>query len=153
MPCGNFISKNLKLVLCIFINCLPEVFFSLTRMKQIDIGEGHALVVRENGVYTAVGHKCTHYGAPLIKGSLVNGKVRCPWHGACFNVKTGDIEDFPGLDSIPKFKVCVTLLIQGHGPGNMNEQGILYQMKGFNGVVASGLFTLYGFRMYSSELI
>ena len=75
-------------------------------MRQIDIGDGgHALLVRENGAYTAVGHKCTHYGAPLIKGSLMNGRVRCPWHGACFNVHTGDIEDFPGLDSIPKFEV------------------------------------------------
>jgi len=32
--------------------------------------------------------------------------VRCPWHGACFSIKSGDIEDFPGLDSIPKFDVC-----------------------------------------------
>lgn len=75
-------------------------------MRQIDIGDGgHALLVRENGAYTAVGYKCTHYGAPLIKGSLMNGRVRCPWHGACFNTTTGDIEDFPGLDSIPKFEV------------------------------------------------
>lgn len=84
---------------------LPKSFIS--RMRQIDIGDsGHALLVRENGAYTAVGHKCTHYGAPLVKGSLVNGLVRCPWHGACFNVHTGDIEDFPGLDNIPKFQVC-----------------------------------------------
>jgi nitrite reductase/ring-hydroxylating ferredoxin subunit len=75
-------------------------------MRQIDIGDGgHALLVRENGAYTAIGHKCTHYGAPLVKGSLMNGRVRCPWHGACFNVQTGDIEDFPGLDCIPKFEV------------------------------------------------
>ncbi|XP_074637189.1 apoptosis-inducing factor 3-like isoform X1 [Acropora palmata] len=77
-------------------------------MKTIDIGEtGKALLVRENGQYFAVGHKCTHYGAPLVTGHLSNGRVRCPWHGACFNVKTGDIEDFPGLDSIPKFEVVI----------------------------------------------
>ena len=33
--------------------------------------------------------------------------MRCPWHGACFNVKTGDIEDFPGLDSLHKYDVKV----------------------------------------------
>lgn len=38
-------------------------------------------------------------------GAFCGGRVRCPWHGACFNVKTGDIEDFPGLDSIPVFEV------------------------------------------------
>ncbi|XP_046839901.1 apoptosis-inducing factor 3-like isoform X2 [Xenia sp. Carnegie-2017] len=81
-------------------------------MRQIDIGEnGHALLVRENGTYTAVGHKCTHYGAQLVKGSLMNGRVRCPWHGACFNVWTGDIEDFPGLDAIPKFQ---TKIVEGN---------------------------------------
>ena len=38
-------------------------------------------------------------------GVYCNGRVRCPWHGACFNIKTGDIEDFPGLDSLHSFKV------------------------------------------------
>jgi len=77
----------------------------------VDVGEGKALLVREQGQYYAVGHKCTHYGAPLASGALYNGRVRCPWHGACFNVKTGDIEDFPGLDSIPKFEVnCLIVL-------------------------------------------
>ena len=38
-------------------------------------------------------------------GVLANGHVRCPWHGACFNIRTGDIEDFPGLDSVQKFEV------------------------------------------------
>jgi len=87
----------------------------LYRMKTVEVGEGKALLVREQGQYYAVGHKCTHYGAPLSSGALSNGRVRCPWHGACFNVKTGDIEDFPGLDSIPKFEVpcmCNLLLLQ-----------------------------------------
>lgn len=38
---------------------------------------------------------------------LSKGHVRCPWHGACFNISTGDIEDFPGLDSLPTFQVTV----------------------------------------------
>ncbi|CAC5382000.1 AIFM3 [Mytilus coruscus] len=76
-------------------------------MREVDVGEGKALLVKENGQFYAIGNKCTHYGAPLAKGALSNGRVRCPWHGACFNVKTGDIEDFPGLDSLPKFDVTV----------------------------------------------
>ena len=38
------------------------------------------------------------------------GLIRCPWHGACFAVNSGDIEDFPGLDSIPKFDVRFVML-------------------------------------------
>lgn len=38
-------------------------------------------------------------------GTLVGDRVRCPFHGACFNVRNGDIEDYPGLDSLPCYKV------------------------------------------------
>lgn len=97
-------SKSAKSLLLIKLNVAFDFF--MQRMRTVDIGDGKALLVRENGQYFAVGHKCTHYGAPLSTGHLSNGRVRCPWHGACFNIKTGDIEDFPGLDSIPKFEVC-----------------------------------------------
>ena len=74
-------------------------------MREVDIGESKALLVKDNGQYSAIGYKCTHYGAQLKNGSLKNGIVRCPWHGACFNVKTGDIEDYPGLDCVPTHEV------------------------------------------------
>ncbi|XP_022104629.1 apoptosis-inducing factor 3-like [Acanthaster planci] len=76
-------------------------------MREVEVGQGKALLINQLGEFSAIGHKCTHYGAPLIKGVLSNGRVRCPWHGACFNAKTGDIEDFPGLDSVAKFEVRV----------------------------------------------
>ncbi|XP_069471490.1 apoptosis-inducing factor 3-like isoform X4 [Ambystoma mexicanum] len=76
-------------------------------MREFDV-EGHpVLLVKNNGTFSAVGSKCTHYGAPLVKGVLVGDRVRCPWHGACFNIKSGDIEEYPGLDSLPCFKVTV----------------------------------------------
>ncbi|XP_039209386.1 apoptosis-inducing factor 3 isoform X1 [Crotalus tigris] len=77
------------------------------QMREVDLGCGKALLVKENGEFYAMGHKCPHYGAPLVKGVLSKGRVRCPWHGACFNISTGDIEDFPGLDSLPKFQVKI----------------------------------------------
>lgn len=74
-------------------------------MREVDIGDSKALLVNQNGQFHAIGHKCTHYGAPLVKGYLGEGRVRCPWHGACFNITSGDIEEFPGLDNVPCFQV------------------------------------------------
>ncbi|KAF5279943.1 hypothetical protein FQR65_LT15125 [Abscondita terminalis] len=75
-------------------------------MKVFDLRDvGKVLLIRQNGVLSALGANCTHYGAPLQNGVLGDNRVRCPWHGACFNATTGDIEDFPGLDSLPCYQV------------------------------------------------
>lgn len=77
-------------------------------MKAFNLADaGKVLIVRQHGQWSAVGTKCTHYGAPMENGALGNGRVRCPWHGACFNLSNGDIEDFPGMDSLPCYQVKV----------------------------------------------
>ncbi|NWS78810.1 AIFM3 factor, partial [Crotophaga sulcirostris] len=91
------------------------------------------LLVRNRKQFSALGSKCPHYGAPLSKGDAGPGqgqkpsqggsalthlgafiagvlrgeRLRCPWHGACFNIKTGDIEEYPSLDCLPRFQVTV----------------------------------------------
>ncbi|NWV46499.1 AIFM3 factor, partial [Daphoenositta chrysoptera] len=65
------------------------------------------LLVRNRMEFLALGSKCPHYGAPLSKGVLRGERLRCPWHGACFNIRTGDIEEYPALDCISCFKVTV----------------------------------------------
>ncbi|NXD92355.1 AIFM3 factor, partial [Chaetorhynchus papuensis] len=65
------------------------------------------LLVRDRKEFRALGSKCPHYGAPLSKGVLRGERLRCPWHGACFNIRTGDIEEYPTLDCISCFKVTV----------------------------------------------
>lgn len=77
-------------------------------MKQFELDDdSKVLLVKQNGEFSAIGTKCSHYGALLSTGALSEGRIRCPWHGACFNIKNGDIEDFPGQDSIPCYKVNV----------------------------------------------
>lgn len=47
------------------------------------------LLVNAAGTVQAVGSKCTHYGAPLVKGVLTkSGRLTCPWHGGMLNPST-----------------------------------------------------------------
>ncbi|KAH8362058.1 hypothetical protein KR200_011434 [Drosophila serrata] len=79
-----------------------------SEMREVDFDGGtRVLLVNQNGHLRALGASCPHRGAPLYKGVLSSGHVRCPWHGACFDLETGDIEDFPGLDSLPCHRVTV----------------------------------------------
>ncbi|KAL3422534.1 monodehydroascorbate reductase [Phlyctema vagabunda] len=70
------------------------------------VEEGKVLLVNVGGKTTALGSKCTHYGAPLIKGVLTgDGRITCPWHGACFKASNGDIENAPAIDALPCFEL------------------------------------------------
>ncbi|XP_039363944.1 apoptosis-inducing factor 3-like isoform X4 [Mauremys reevesii] len=76
-------------------------------LREVEVAGHKVLLVRNKMEFSAVGSKCTHAGASLSKGVLVGNRLRCPWHGACFNIRTGDIEEYPTLDCLPCFKVRV----------------------------------------------
>ncbi|KAG8867148.1 hypothetical protein FRC20_006583 [Serendipita sp. 405] len=78
------------------------------QMKEVAFGEGKVLVARLGEKVVSTSAYCTHYGAPLAKGVLTaDGRITCPWHGACFNACTGDIEDAPALFGIHSFQTSV----------------------------------------------
>lgn len=76
-------------------------------MKEVEAGGRTILLARVDGTFHAIGAKCTHYGAPLATGVLSGRRVRCPWHQACFDVTTGDLEEPPALSALPRFDVRV----------------------------------------------
>ncbi|KAJ7585112.1 hypothetical protein C8J56DRAFT_949915 [Mycena floridula] len=86
-----------------------QVPFSAPDSPEYKSANGpQVLLSRLGDTIHATSAYCTHYGAPLVKGILTaDGKVTCPWHGACFRVESGDIEDFPAPSGIHSFKAWV----------------------------------------------
>lgn len=139
-------SECLGVVVGIWVVLWPPLHLS-PRLLEVLVAGYPVLLLRNRKEFRALGSKCPHYGAPLSKGNPDLGKgekamlgrlvltaqlrgflsgvlrgerLRCPWHGACFNIRTGDIEEYPALDCISCFKVisphiCVPLtLILSH---------------------------------------
>jgi apoptosis-inducing factor 3 len=70
---------------------------------QVD-GE-EVIVTRRGDEFFAIGAHCTHYGGPLAEGLAVGDTVRCPWHHACFSLRTGEALRAPALDPISCWRV------------------------------------------------
>ena len=90
----------------------PDLVKGVALSKVADgamlLGHAHGepvLLARRGGDLFAIGALCTHYGAPLAEGLLAGDTVRCPWHHACFSLRTGAALRAPALDSISCWRV------------------------------------------------
>jgi NADPH-dependent 2,4-dienoyl-CoA reductase/sulfur reductase-like enzyme/nitrite reductase/ring-hydroxylating ferredoxin subunit len=83
---------------------------AVSQMTDGTMLAGHAqgepvLLVRRGDAFFAIGATCTHYGGPLGDGLLVGDTVRCPWHHACFDLRTGEALRAPALSPVACWSV------------------------------------------------
>ena len=63
------------------------------------------ILVRRGGELFAIGAVCTHYSGPLAEGLLVGDTVLCPWHHACFSLRTGEALRAPALNPVSCWRI------------------------------------------------
>jgi len=77
-------------------------------MKEVKWGTKEnqsILVVKYGGKLRAMSNYCPHFGAPLHTGILVDNVVKCPWHGASFDVTTGKTDISPSINDLTYYEV------------------------------------------------
>jgi apoptosis-inducing factor 3 len=84
---------------------VPRAAIPLDRPLAGRVGDEPVLLSLLNGEYYAIGGTCTHYGGPLAEGLIVGETVRCPWHHACFSLRTGEALAAPAFDALARWRV------------------------------------------------
>ena len=89
----------------------------VTVAKTTELGPGRAKAVQAKGqtialfniggAYYAIDDTCTHQGGPLSEGEVAGTAVTCPWHGAQFNLTSGDALTPPAPEGVKIYKVHV----------------------------------------------
>ena len=69
------------------------------------VGDEDVLLVRAGSKLFAIGAHCSHYHGPLADGIIVGETVRCPWHHACFDLRSGEAVRAPALSPVDCWNV------------------------------------------------
>ena len=63
----------------------------LNELRQFELFGQDILVANVSGQFRCLAARCTHAGAPLVKGVLKGEELECPWHDASFRTTDGTV--------------------------------------------------------------
>jgi NADPH-dependent 2,4-dienoyl-CoA reductase/sulfur reductase-like enzyme/nitrite reductase/ring-hydroxylating ferredoxin subunit len=69
------------------------------------VGDQDVLLVRSGSEIFAIDAHCSHYHGPLADGLVVGDSIRCPWHHACFDLRSGEATRAPALNALAVWQV------------------------------------------------
>ena len=91
-------------------------FVKAARVSEIALGTCRLVVLKGkeialfnvDGEFFALDNLCTHEEGPLAEGEVEGYEVTCPWHGAKFDIRTGEVLQDPAYDAVARHNVRVT---------------------------------------------
>jgi len=82
-----------------------EIFPGQARL--VEAGGKEIALFNVAGSFHAIDNNCTHVGGPLCEGELNGTEVTCPWHGAVFDVTSGQVLGPPAGAPVGRYNVRV----------------------------------------------
>jgi nitrite reductase/ring-hydroxylating ferredoxin subunit len=76
-------------------------------IKQYRVEDRFVALCNVDGEFHAFEDVCTHQFTHLSDGEFAGSEVKCPLHGARFDVKTGAAKSLPAVKPVPKHEVKV----------------------------------------------
>jgi nitrite reductase/ring-hydroxylating ferredoxin subunit len=73
----------------------------------VDLDGTPLAAVAIDGTPMALFDRCSHLGGPLHEGDLVDGCLRCPWHGSMFRIADGSVARGPAVAPQPAYELRV----------------------------------------------
>jgi len=84
-------------------------FVSVAKVSDFDNQqevEGKSIALFKLGEeFFAINDTCTHEGGPLSDGNIEGDEIECPWHGACFNIRSGKVILDPADEDVSTYDV------------------------------------------------
>jgi nitrite reductase/ring-hydroxylating ferredoxin subunit len=75
------------------------------QVRLVDVKGKEIALFNVDGEFFALDNTCTHHGGPLAEGELAGHEVTCPWHGATFDVRTGEVVEPPAQRAVARYQV------------------------------------------------
>ena len=93
---------------------IPLASLRIGQQRCVAFEGASVLICRTEGGVFAIENQCPHAQFPLAGGAVVSETIRCPTHGAKFDLRTGAPLTNPRLAPVRTFGVtldgdCVTL--------------------------------------------
>jgi 3-phenylpropionate/trans-cinnamate dioxygenase ferredoxin subunit len=73
----------------------------------VEIDGKPIVIFNIGGQYFAIADVCSHDDGPVGDGKLDGYEIKCPRHGASFDVRTGRVLSLPGIVDIPAYPTRV----------------------------------------------
>jgi nitrite reductase/ring-hydroxylating ferredoxin subunit len=90
-------------------------FVTVAKTDEIEPGQARAVNVNDkeiglfnvDGQFFALDNACTHEALPLAEGEISGHVLTCPWHGAKFDIRTGEVLGPPAYEALARYAVRV----------------------------------------------
>jgi 3-phenylpropionate/trans-cinnamate dioxygenase ferredoxin component len=90
----------------VMVAALTEV--PVNGRKVVEVEDVRVVLFNLDGQIYALADVCTHDGGPLGEGAICNGhEIKCPRHGARFDIRTGAALSFPAFEPTASYGVRV----------------------------------------------